>query len=583
MKSPASQILIKGEGRDEWKNRYFKFAVRGSKSDIPPFSAREIIKDPTGLLVELINAGASAFHKSAPRDLLDRLNRRKPTNPKFSVVTRLGWNSGAFVLPGRIIGQPKRPLEPSFRHLDPQLLAKYRGKGELGDWQRNIGELCSGNSRLMFCASLALTGPILPLVNGPRSGGFQLFGQAESGKTAAAMVAGSIWGCHRLELREKGFAESWHTTAGKVEITALAHNETVLLLDDTKRAGSNDKERAQAVLHISFDLAELTEKQRLTNVASARAWRLYFLSTSNYSLAELARHAGLEIDDAERGRFVDIPNPNAGHGIYENLRGFATGETLTDRLKIRCRTYYGTVGPAFVEKLVHARARPAAFENLKQFLKQERTAYRRAIKAKAQAEKLTPLNRASGRFATVYAAGSLAIKYRIFLWDRAELLRAILACQLDGLRSAKAEHLASDRSVPGLQRKLIAYLIEHRGKLVDLNKRKLRLGGHKPGSAAGYVASFKGKNWFYLTSAQLQRIIGNDANAKALKKELVAKKLMASRSGGRDLVQRPFFYGAPGNKGHIWVHAIRTRILKQEDVRATHRRSDRSIRRTTEP
>ena len=98
----------------------------------------------------------------------------------------------------------------------------------------------------MFCASLALTGPILPLVDGPRSGGFQLFGPAESGKTAAAMVAGSIWGCHRsLERREKGFAESWHTTAGKVEITALAHNETVLLLDDTKRAGRNDKDRAR--------------------------------------------------------------------------------------------------------------------------------------------------------------------------------------------------------------------------------------------------------------------------------------------------------------------------------------------------
>ena len=437
----------------------------------------------------------------------------------------------------------------------------------------------------MFCASLALTGPILQLVNGPRSGGFQLFGSPESGKTAAAMVAGSIWGCHSMERREKGFAESWHTTAGKVEITALAHNETVLLLDDTKRAGRNDKDRGQAVLDISFGLAEGTEKERLTNVGSVRGWRLYFLSTSNYSLAELARRAGLEVDEAERGRFVDIPNPNAGHGIYENLHRLDTGETLTDRLKIRCRKYYGTVGPAFVEKLVRARGRVAAFGNLKQFLKQERTAYLGAIKAEAQAqaEKLTPLNRASGRFATVYAAGSLAIKYRIFLWDRAELLRAILACQLDGLRSAKAEHLASDRSVPGLQRRLIAYLLEHRGKLVDLNKRKLRLGGHKPGSAAGYVASFKGKNWFYLTSAQLQQIIGNDANAKALKKELVAKKLMASRSGGPDLVQRPFFYGAPGNKGHIWVHAIRTRILKQEDVRATHRRSDRSIRRTTEP
>ena len=57
----------------------------------------------------------------------------------------------------------------------------------------------------MFCASLALTGPILPLVSGPRSGGFQLFGRAESGKTAAAMVAGSIWGCHRSQ----GASREW--------------------------------------------------------------------------------------------------------------------------------------------------------------------------------------------------------------------------------------------------------------------------------------------------------------------------------------------------------------------------------------
>ena len=145
----------------------------------------------------------------------------------------------------------------------------------------------------MFCASLALTGPILPLVNGSQSGGFQLFGRAESGKTAAAMVAGSIWGCHRLGRRDKGFSESWHTTANKVEITALAHNEIILLLDETKRAGRNDKDRAEVVLDVSFGLAEGVEKDRLTNPGSARGWRLYFLSTSNYSLAELARRARL--------------------------------------------------------------------------------------------------------------------------------------------------------------------------------------------------------------------------------------------------------------------------------------------------
>ena len=55
------------------------------------------------------------------------------------------------------------------------------------------------------------------------------------------MVAGSVWGCHRDEgKREIGFAETWHSTPGQIEITALAHNNTILILDETKRAGRTD-------------------------------------------------------------------------------------------------------------------------------------------------------------------------------------------------------------------------------------------------------------------------------------------------------------------------------------------------------
>jgi hypothetical protein len=69
-------------------------------------------------------------------------------------------------------------------------------------------------------------------------------------------VAGSFWGCHASERRDQGFAESWHSTAGKVEITALAHNDAFLILDETKRAGHNDKARAETVVSVSFSLAE---------------------------------------------------------------------------------------------------------------------------------------------------------------------------------------------------------------------------------------------------------------------------------------------------------------------------------------
>lgn len=370
------------------------------------------------------------------------------------------------------------------------------------------------------------------------------------------MVTGSIWGCHLSPERgERGFAETWHSTGGKIEITALAHNETVLILDETKRAGREGKQWAEAVLDISFGLAENVERDRLTNVGSIRGWRFYFLSTSNFSLDQLAQRASIPIDDAERGRFVDIPMPVGGHGIYEDLRDFNNGEKFTDILKSRCRKFYGVVGPAFVRRLVADRTKNA--EGLKRFLSRERLAYLQAIKTKAENEKLKPLNRASGRFATVFAAGSLAIKYRIFRWDRQALLQAILLCQLDGLRHSKVADEQADTSVADLRRKLVQYLRNRRGEFRDLDKAKPRRLGHTFGSVPGYKATFKGKIWYYLTDGQLKGIIGRGGNAKLLMDELAAAGLMAAGPKGKHVVQRPIFSGAKGNKGYEWVHAFR--------------------------
>lgn len=75
------------------------------------------------------------------------------------------------------------------------------------------------------------------------------------------MVAGSVWGCHSgTGNREIGFAETWHTTANQVEFTALAHNDGLLILDETTQAGSNDRERAQVVIKVTTTLAQLREK-----------------------------------------------------------------------------------------------------------------------------------------------------------------------------------------------------------------------------------------------------------------------------------------------------------------------------------
>src|SRR5262249_13500048 len=200
------------------------------------------------------------------------------------------------------------------------------------------------------------TGPSLRFVRGPRGGGFQFWGDKETGKTTATMVAGSVWGCHTdVGNREIGFAETWHTTANQVEITALAHNDCLLPLDETAQAGSDDRSRAQTIIKVIITLAQQREKERMTNVQSARSWRCYFLSTSNLPLDTIALHGKVVLNDAVRSRLTEIPLPADGQGIYEELHEFRSGAKLSDALSGRCRRYFGVAGREFERRVVGAR------------------------------------------------------------------------------------------------------------------------------------------------------------------------------------------------------------------------------------
>jgi len=272
----ARRVRIVGEGVDEWGNRYVKLRVKDSAQDIPAFKVADLVKDPTRLFAALANAGWNGLTSKARTEVLKKLEERKREAPTFRVATRLGWNGDAFVLPGQIFGDPKMPLETVFGDLDPTMLAKYCTRGSLKQWRDKIAALCINNSRLILSGCFAFTGPILRFVDGPKGGGFEIWGDRETGKTTAAMVAGSVYGCHRGERREQGFTESWNSTSAKIEVTALVHRDCLLILDETKLAGTNPRQRAEVVTTVAFTLAERTEKQRLTNAGWARSWRGFF-------------------------------------------------------------------------------------------------------------------------------------------------------------------------------------------------------------------------------------------------------------------------------------------------------------------
>lgn len=554
-RDPLANIEILGEGFDEFDNRYLKLKVKGSNRSLRPYSMADIL-EPKQIYRELGDAGCKLFSRRLQNPLQDMLQDYEQLGaPSFSVVTRLGSFRDFYVRPDEIIGSQPLTVEPAFGSLDSQMLNKFRCRGSLASWQRKIGKLCTGNSRLMFAASLACTGPILPFVSGPRTGGFQISGKAESGKTAVAMIAGSIWGCHRDSIRkEKGFAESWNTTANKLEETAQAHCDALLIADETNLAGATDKDRAIAVLDGMFRLSENMQKARL-NESKTAFWRLYFLSTSNLTLDELAELGGVPIDDQHRGRLVDIVLPlgPGTFGIYEELHGVSDGAAFTDVLKTRCRSVFGTPGYQLVRKLYQSNGSRAA---AKKFVAMRRTFYIDHIRQEAKSKGIRPLERATARFATVYAAGCLASKYGIFTWGRKDLFRAILSCQLDRLTAARGK---TDQ-VTNLRQKLTDYLIQNRRRFVSLNGTRLATSDHEFGSVPGYIHTHNAIDWLYLTSNQLKTIIGTDKTAGRLKTQLIEQGLMASTGKGA-IVQRPIF-NAKSNKGYRWVHAFRTSLLE---------------------
>jgi putative DNA primase/helicase len=311
------------------------------------------------VLADLANAGFGLFTSATQRAFFDSAQKWGHKQPSFRVATKIGWNGSTYVLPDQTFNLPGRTssgksnVYPVLDELDPNMIAKYRASNNsLQEWQEKIGKLCVNNSRLMFAVALAFTGPVLRFVRGEQSGGFQIYGLPETGKTAAAMVAGSVWGCRR-DQPQLGFLASWNTTANAVELTALAHDDGLLILDETRKAGSTNRERLKVVTEVAMRLAERQAKKRLGDAPKLPSWRCYFLSTSNFSLDELAAKADGEVDNADHGRLVDIPLPNHAYGIYEDLHDSSSGSELTDRLKLLCRTYYGVPVREFISRLLH--------------------------------------------------------------------------------------------------------------------------------------------------------------------------------------------------------------------------------------
>lgn len=322
------------------------------------------------------------------RHLAPYLSSHHEPERVIATTTKPGWHeSGVFVLPSRVIGTGDVRYQDSGRAVN-----LYTTKGTPATWQTEVAAYCLGNPVLILSVCCALAGPLLAKV-GVNGGGVHLVGDSSSGKSLAQLIAASVWG------NPGTFAASWDVSKGGVEIEAASRNDTVLILDEIKRA---DPKRVQ---EMAYAIANGVGKSTMTREREGRAkltWRVLALSSGERSLSE---HAAMGGNGAHAGAELRLVDVNAGtrpFRAFDNVHGM-TGQEFHRRLTDAVTQHYGHLGPSFVEHLLE----PPGQEGLLEGFRQVRETFR---------TESSQASRVADRFAIMALAGEHAIARKLLPW-----------------------------------------------------------------------------------------------------------------------------------------------------------------------
>jgi Domain of unknown function (DUF927) len=549
---PSYQILALGRSGDG--DRFLKIEVRlRGQPKVPLLSMRDLQASPDKTINQL---GAPPLTRAARTRFLEKAEQAFQTlEPKFRVATKPGLSRGVFILPNGTCVPRTDGLEVCL----PQELRVYGDKfgclGTLRGWKR-IPELARGNTRLMLAVALAFTGPVVEALR-LEPPMIQLFGDPGSGKTSTGAAVGSVWGGGDDGL----FLQSWNHTANSAERLAAAFHSTFLVMDEPRTADQSQAGKTPAILQLIMRLAGGQMRGRLTDVFAPLRFETPLLSLSNESLDEMAQKWRAEIDDAHRGRLIDVPLAPGVVGAFERLHGFENHAAFSIELRKIARSHHGSAAREFLRRFAASlrEDKPSIVASL-----QERRAMDLARRRRSVVSASRDLERIHQKLATIYAAGILAINYGILPWRRWELLDALVACE-----RAHVDHVAQftpvssaaparpTRAVVDPLERLRAHYRQNRSNFVDLRDGLLdQSSDHDHDSCAGYVnRGSDGSTELLFTNAVLLRLCGGFAQVQRLKRELEDSGWLI-RDSNRPLRRRNIWKGG-GRGNRVLVTTVR--------------------------
>jgi putative DNA primase/helicase len=380
--------------------------------------------------------------------------RRSPKHT-FLLVQRMGWHGDSFVIGNDVIttaGAVGVRLDgPLSREVE-----KFGQNGSLFDYQKKILRRAKYSSRLMAGVALALLAPLARII-GLENGGINIVGAAGIGKTTILRIIGSFYGGGPVP-----YIEPWLMTDNAPETLGFAHCDLPLLLDeldalepDAEKAGG----RLKTIVHrLVLGQGKNISHRARTKDQGLRDFHVIFASTSEHRLPDFMREGGSKVTGGQLARFIDIP-ADAGQGrqIFEGLPKIR-GKRIKPEHYLRilnrdCKNYYGVAGREYLRCLVqHWRASP---HELKEFLNKEAAAFETYVGA----DHVDP--RVRRRFAGLYAAGQLGLRYKVLPPECDGFMAAIASCYRDAIALIPRPLLSTPRAIDTL------------GKFLDDNRKRL--------------------------------------------------------------------------------------------------------------
>jgi putative DNA primase/helicase len=332
-----------------------------------------------------------------------------------------GWHDDAFVLPDTVIGADDIWFQASGR------TAPYASAGTFEGW-RELAALATRNPLLMLAMSSALAGPLLGSLN-IDGGGAHLYGDSSSGKTTALLAAISVWG-------GPAFKRTWRATANGLEGAGSLHSDTLLALDEL---GEIDPKSLYESAYALINGMGKTRANRHGEARQATRWRVFLLSTGELTIAARMAAGGIEAKAGQELRILDIPVTGA-YGLFDDLRGRASGGVLSDEVRNLSAKHYGHAGPRFVEALIRDLRDGLRLADLLQPLVDR-------FKASEGQER-----RAARSFAICALAGELSVLWDVTPWEKGEPTKAAMHAfnlwrDRRSTNGQSAEHAAILRSV----------------------------------------------------------------------------------------------------------------------------------------